>query len=300
MQSSFLAYSDESGTFDHQYQSIAVVSGSNSPLNQLRSTLRDIVQDHGISEFKFYEIQGYQSVQAKVARQFIQHTVKDFIVNRNIRIDVLTWDLTDSRHDIPNRDDVSNLRYMYYKVLLHVARQWNQAKWSFYPDNNSKIPWGEIRSYLSISSLVPSGSMQNLLIDFSADNNLFEFVSIDPLDSIQEPLIQLGDLFAGLSRFTAEERERCTNWLAAYGCRQQLRFKSLCSLDGTIRRRSKSTRTKECLYQLVGSLDNLCKKHKLRVSLRKNNRLWTPNRSYPINFWNYEPQGMYDKAPTKS
>ena len=54
---------------------------------------------------------------------------------------------------------------------------------------------------------------------------------------------------------------------------------------------------KEVRRQLGLSQEDLA--HKLGVSLKTNNRLQTFNRNNPINFWNYEPQGDYDKAPVK-
>jgi len=291
----FSAYSDESGTFDHRFQSIAVVSGLENALQQLRSALTDILSTEKVYELKFSEIQGYHSYQAKIARRFIRCVLEHFIKNYRIRIDVLTWDIGDSRHNIPNRDDIANLKYMYYKVLIHIARQWNQVHWNLYPDNNSQIDWGAIKGRLDISSLNPSRSQQRTLMDLSQDDRLCQFKKIQQLDSIQEPIIQLADLFAGMARFSGEEGINCIEWLIAFGNRNQLRFKTLC----TDKTKDKSTRIRECRYQLVGGLDRICKSYRLGVSLRKNNRLWTPNRNKPLNFWNYEPQGEYDRAPMK-
>ena len=291
----FSAYSDESGTFDHRYQSIAVVSGLEKVLQQLRSILTDILSAEKVCELKFSEIQGYHSYQAKAARRFIKNTIKHYIRSYRIRIDVLTWDIFDSRHNITNRDDIANLKYMYYKVLIHIARQWNQVHWNLYPDNNSKIDWCTIKERLDVSSLNPPRQQQRALIDLSQDDKLCQFKKIQQLDSFQEPIIQLADLFAGMARFSGEEGINCIEWLIAFGNRNQLRFKPLC----TDKTKDRSTRIRECRYQLIGGLDKICKNYKLGVSLRKNNRLWTPDRNRPLNFWNYEPQGEYDKAPIK-
>ena len=86
----FKAYGDESGTFDHRFQSVAIVSGEDYMINELRKKLRNEINEKGIQELKFYEIKGYQSPKAKVARQFINYTIREFAHYKRIRIDVVT------------------------------------------------------------------------------------------------------------------------------------------------------------------------------------------------------------------
>ena len=292
----FSAYGDESGTFDHRFQSIAIVSGEEHVINELREKLRNEINDKGIREVKFSEIKGYQSPRAEVARQFINYTVREFANYKRARIDILTWDIQDSRHNIPNIDNVNNLQIMYYHVLEHMAGQWKEIKWNFYPDTNSKINWNEIAKYLNMTSLSRSKLKQPTLLNLLQDNHTFQFDEVQPLDSVKEPLVQLADLFAGMARFSGEECPQCVQWLSSFGKRNQLK------LQNTRMKSSKdqSTRIKECRYQLIGELDRICKSCKLGVSLGGIKRLWTPNRTNPINFWNYEPQGDYDKAPVKT
>ena len=253
----FSAYGDESGTFDHRFQSIAIVSGEEHVINELREKLRNEINDKGIREVKFSEIKGYQSPRAEVARQFINYTVREFANYKRARIDILTWDIQDSRHNIPNIDNVTNLQIMYYHVLEHMAGQWKEIRWNFYPDTNSKINWNEIAKYLNMTSLSRSKLKQPTLLNLIQDNHTFQ---------------------------------------SSFGKRNQLK------LQNTRMKSSKdqSTRIKECRYQLIGELDRICKNCKLGVSLGGIKRLWTPNRTNPINFWNYEPQGDYDKAPVKT
>jgi len=291
----FTAYSDESGIFDHRFQSIAVVSGKEDILEELGSKLREEIKNRQILEVKFSEIIGHKSPIAKAAHQFIKIAVKDFASNRKIRIDILTWDTLDSRHSVPDRDDFANLGRMYYHLLAHMAKQWNQIHWHFYPDNNPKVDWKETAKYLNITSLYRPNLQQLELVKVPKYENL-QFDRIQQVDSIKEPLVQLADLFAGMARYSNEDGRQCVQWLGSQVSKWQSKFKYLCPRNNI---KGKDARKRVCLYQLIGNLYELCHQYKLYVSLNEKECLRTRNRTYPINFWPYEPQGGYDKAPTK-
>jgi len=292
----FSAYSDESGIFTHRFQSIAVVSGKEDILEELGSKLQEEIDNRQILEVKFSEIIGYNSPIAKAARQFIKIAVKDFASNRKIRIDILTWDTLDSRHAVPGRDDFANLGRMYYHLLTHMAKQWDQIHWNFYPDNNPKVNWKETAKYLNITSLYRPNLQQPELVEVPKYEKL-QFGRIQQVDSIREPLVQLADLFAGIARFSNEDGRQCVQWLESRVSRWQLKFKYLYPKNNI---KDKDARKRVCLYQLIGKLYNLCGQYKLYVSLSEKECLWTRICTYPINFWSYEPQGSYDKAPIKN
>jgi hypothetical protein len=70
-------YSDETGLFDKRFQAIALVSGSNVNLVQLRRQLKDILHDNGIDELKFVEIRTHHP-KLLAAQHFIKCVVKDY------------------------------------------------------------------------------------------------------------------------------------------------------------------------------------------------------------------------------
>jgi len=185
---------------------------------------------------------------------------------------------------------------MYYKVLAYMARQWNEIRWNFYPDNNSKINWNKIANYLNVTSVSRSKLKQPTLLNMLQDNRTFQFDKVQPLDSVKEPLVQLADLFAGMARFSGEECPQCAQWLSSFRERNQFKLQNTRAKSS----KDRSTRIKECRYRLIGELRRTCESCRLGVSLRTMKRLRTPNRTNPINFWNYEPQGDYDKAPVKT
>lgn len=289
----FEAYSDESGTFDHRYQSIAIVSGSKDALEHLRNGLQKNLADNQVREVKFYEIKGYKSPKARSARYFINYAINDFAGIQIIRIDVITWDTYDSRHNIKGRDDITNLGIMYYNLIVHMARRWGQNQWNFYPDVNSRINWGKIAKHASLKNLFYPKYDSPTLIKLDVEESFLEFGEIKEVDSIKEPLIQLADLFAGMARFSHEEGGRCIEFLT-WGDRKQYKLPNL-FIEGDLR--GEIRKEKGSKYQLIGILYKLCRKSKLGVSLNTKKCLWTPDCHCPINFWNYEPRGGYDKAP---
>ena len=80
-----------------------------------------------------------------------------------------------------------------------------------------------------------------------------------------EPLIQLADLFAGIARFTGEEGIRCVQWLASHGNRRQLKMSHL-HIDNI---KDRSARRKECRFQLVGELNQICKNCRIGVEMEQ-------------------------------
>jgi hypothetical protein len=291
----FAAYSDESGIFSHRYQTIAVVSGPETRLAQLRSNLQGILSQNQINEVKFALIRTHRAL-IEAARAFSRCMVEISASMTAVRADIVTWDMQDSRHAIQGRNSLANLERMYYKVLTHAARQWNQVEWGFHPDTNSQVHWYEIAEVLNRTRLAKPVANAPLLFDSEHPDQFIEFTSVEPLDSLGEPLIQLADLLAGMARFMREEGHQCIQWLDSWGNRDQLALPHFlhakCALDETIR-------TKQNRFLLIREFSAHCKRYRLGVSLRDRRCLWTPNPANAINFWNYEPQHDYDKAPKR-
>lgn len=276
----FQAFSDESGiNAEDRYTSIAVVSGEAEILGFLRDELAKEVNDKGIDEVKFSRVTRYKSPVSQAAKIFINCVINKYAILNQVRIDTITID-----NDSPDCGDKNTLERMYYCLIAHMVRLWNNTHWNFYPDVNSKINWGEIISYLSTTRLHKRKNKNPLLIELMLEENpRFKFGEVKQLPSIQEPLIQLADFFAGLARFSHEEDVDCTNWVIGQKNRRQQKMK-LCQENKV----NNVNRTRECRYKLIGELYYLCRKHRLGVSIRTKKHLntWRPN--YPINFWDYK------------
>lgn len=275
----FQVYSDESGINDGDpYTSVSIISGEEAILNCLRDKLAQEISNKRINEVKFVKVTSHKSTIAQAAKAFIKSAVNDFAIFKKIRIDTITMD-----NQSPDYGDKKNLEHMYYCLISHIIRQWNNTHWNFYPDVNSKINWSEIISYLNMTKLHKKKSESPLLIELMLEENpRFKFGEVKQLASIQEPLIQLADLFAGLARFSHEENVDCAKWVVG----QKNGWQSEMKLGGDSKISGMSP-TKECRYKLIGELYNLCGRHRLWVSIKTKKHLWTRKPNSPINFWDY-------------
>jgi len=298
----FQAYCDASGIFDHPFQSIGVVSGNIETVEELRSVLGSIITENGIREVKFADIKRYDSQEYRAAHGFMARTISGYCRYGKIRIDVLIWDTSDSRHAIPSRDDIENLGRLYYHLLCNLTTRWPKGNWNVIIDKDEKVDFTALKDCINYNiSRVPSGTMPEIIYSISQLEELDLVKDIREVESHEEPLVQIADLFAGLGRFSYEKGPECCKWLTTYGNPNQYQLPNFLVATDTINKylNSKYSKSDECRYQLIGELNRICKKHSLSVSLDTEKRLRTKNPAKAVNFWPYEPQGDYDKAPIK-
>jgi len=281
----FQAYSDESGINDEdRYTSVSVVSGEAETLGRLRDKLAKEINDKRIKEVKFVKMTSYRSTITQAAKGFIVSSVNDYAALNKIRIDTITVDNQYLLSKFPAYNRGQKLEHMYYCVIAHIVRQWNNMTWSLYPDENSKINWSKINDYLNNTRLHKKQILNPLLMQLMLDENpSFIFDEIEPLPSINEPLIQIADLFAGMARFSHEEKVDCTKWVI----NQKNGWQPKMQL-GEANKTSGISQTKVCRYQIIGEVCSLCSKHRLGVSIKTKKHLNTWRPKNPINFWDYK------------
>lgn len=285
---SHVAYSDESYHNRGRYRSIAVVTLEAGRSESFDGVLCDLLRDCQVNEFKFQKLR-----QARY--RFAAQKIADFVVERALcgalRVDAVIWDIEDSRHKILGRDDVANLQRMYYHLLKNALGRWpGDNSWALYPDRNSALNWEVVSDYLGIAGAALSSSIQEPTLFRDRLGQEFCIEEIQEADSKGNPLCQVADLLAGMSVFS---RQRFT----AYRCwkdqqRRQLRLFP----DDTAVSLSNSDEER---CRVLEYLNASCKEHKLGVSLKTRQGLWTPDPTNPINFWFYEPQHPEDEAPKR-
>jgi hypothetical protein len=288
----YQAFCDTSGVFDRRYQAIGVVSGPFDNAQVLRDDLNRTISEYDIRELKFIDVTRVEGRDFRAAREAIMCVVARYCRYGRIRVDIMTWDTADSRHSVPGRSDTENLGRLYYHLLLKTITRWPPGEWSITLDKNEQIDYETLRGCINSFAVSPRTTPR---IIFST-RELEEFNTIhviQEMESHEEAMIQLADLFAGMARYSHEEGETCCGWLEVNQQPEQLPFPELS--DGMM---VKCSRTQECRYQLIGELCRTCRRYRLGVSLRTKKYLWTPNPQNPINFWHYTPQGDYDRAPT--
>ncbi len=287
-----IGFADESHWNEGRFRSLGLVTLPLNCLKFMESEVRRLLEESQVGEFKWKKLDGAKE-------RFAAEKLCKFAVEKacpgQFRVDVLVWDIEDSRHKIAGRDDIANLGRMYYHLFRNVLRaRWpNDALWRLCPDEHTAQDWGTLQDCLeNIStgvevehSLFTGGQFRILL------RREFGIEEIQAVSSGAHPLLQLADLFAGLAVFSRDKFDAYQAWL-------QLTSTQVCLFEegDTSAGPSRSSRER---FHVLKKFDELCKERKLGVSLKEKSGLWTPQPQNPINFWLYEPQHPEDRAPEK-
>jgi hypothetical protein len=287
-----VGFSDESNWNHGRFRSLGLVTTSVSSVTTFEAELRAKLDKSNVSEFEWKRLDGAKE-------RFAAQKLSTFAIDKaragQLRVDVLVWDIEDSRHKIARRDDIANLERMYYHLFRNVLRmRWpDDAVWRLHPDEHTALNWETVEDCI-----------ENVSTTVDVDRSLFtggkfrirlrrEFglEEIQPVSSGKHPLLQLADLFAGLAVFSREKFREYQMWNEATSQQKRL-FDEADAAKGPSRR-------SEERFILLKKFDALCKQKRLGVSLKTKQGLWTPKPENPINFWLYEPQHPEDKAPQK-
>lgn len=287
-----VGFGDESNWNKGRFRSIGLVTTTVAAVDDLNWQLTQILAESGVSEFKWQKLR--QARERFAAERMCDFAV-DAALRQQVRVDVLIWDIEDSRHKIRSRDDIENLQRMYYHLFCNVLRaRWpNNAVWRLHPDEHSAMDWQTVEDCLQNvagriereRSLFTGGRFQLRL------RREFGIEEIRSVSSSDQPLLQLADLFAGMAVFSREQFNEYQKWLNQTG--SQLKFFE--DQDDTPRASGSSKER----FQVLQHFDVTCKSRRLGVSLKKKRGLWTPSPDNPLNFWMYKPQHPEDKAPRR-
>ncbi len=290
-----LIFSDESRRAKKEigkgkFESICAISLLKGSLDSLKVELQKYLDEHKIAELKFKDVRTYKP-KVECCKKFIETAIK-FSSKDLIRVDIIIWDLEDSRHKIPGRDDKENLERMYFHLLRNVSEIWGITNCEFYPDENSEYDYQKIIDYLS-STKTPRIE-PGILTLFKQERINFNLEKVEQQNSKQNPVIQLCDILAGIGRFS---RENCNEFSSWKGQKESKNSPSL--FNDASDEEDGVTASNSNRFELIEYLAEKCKKKGISISLNTNNYLKSYDKRLPINFWHYEPQGDYDKAPMK-
>ena len=120
----------------------------------------------------------------------------------------------------------------------------------------------------------------------------YKIRKIQELDSRDNPLIQLADLFAGMGAYSYSCYNKFVQW--EKDSTGQLSFEICADEENQVVLSNRDC--ERCI--VIRHLNKGCKKHRLSVSLKTKHGFYSFKPEYPINFWMYESQHSNDKAPT--
>src|SRR3989338_7635435 len=273
---SHIAFSDDSGHEDGRFNSLCLITMELSQLDGLKEELVAILKKSGIeSEFKWSKL---RSNSAKY--KFCAERLEDFIFSNldKLRVDILIWDMDDSRHKNSGRDDNENLARMYYHLIQNtLSKRWgNGSAWVLVPDHQSSIDWRTLGEYLV------SKKHKTMADIFGIDEGGFINLGlkmIRPTHSHEEPFIQLADYVAGLGAYSYCHHTKYHNWL------QNLSGQN--SLFSNVINPEVLSSTEKVRFPLITSFTEKSKKHKKKLSFQKTGGFKTNDPRENINFWLY-------------
>lgn len=285
---SHIAFSDESCWNTNQFRSISLVSCSYVDYKILNSQLSSLIEESQHKEIK------WSSITESTGIRLIDFV---FCNLHKLRVDVLIWNMEDSRHkDLLKRDDTEDFCRMYFHLIRNVlTKRWpNTCAWALHPDEHDCVRWESMEKHLNDKSwgisdtIVPSSSHNISFAEY------YRIVKFRPVVSKDYPFVQLADVFAGLGTYS----------YLAY-CKYELwmdRISGQSSIFDFIEGPSQNIDLTGRDFKRLPILQHLNSKAKARhmsISLRNNRGLKSFDNSSSINFWLYTPQSPQDKAPIK-
>lgn len=280
-----IAFSDDSGHEDGRYSSLGLITFPLKHEESLCNELKTIFSSSSINdEFKWQNVRSakYKFAAEKLHAFIFKHLDK-------IRVDVLIWDMEDSRHkNISRRDDNANIGRMYYHLVQDVlSKRWGgNATWLWKPDTQSAIDWRTLGDCLV-------GKKHKLEADLFGINETDFFKSklklIKVVESHKEIFVQVADYFAGLGSYSYGHFNKYKEWKKDQMAQQ--------TLFGDTKTKQNWSNSEKMRFPLLDCFNDECKRRSLTVAFNSTGGLKTHDPLKPINFWFYKPQHPSDKAP---
>ena len=281
-----VGYSDESSWNQNRYRSIALVTAPTGIANTAGETVASLLSESEVSEFAWKYL---TDAKHRFAAEKIVNHIVELANPGQLRIDVLVWDTHDARHKIRGRDDTENLARMYYHIHSNVlTSRWPwEAKWLFRIDERNDMDRDTLQECLSGRTRRERATSQ---LQFNGTTTNRFPPTIEWADSSKEPLIQVADLFAGMGAFSWNEALTHNQWRVNQS--GQLSLMEQCA-DLPV---SNSASFK---HEALKHLESLGLPH-ISVKEGGSEGLRTRDPNNAINFWKYDPQGEFDKAPRRN
>lgn len=281
-----VAYGDESSYNVGPYGAVALVSMPAAAAADFSAEIAALLAESSVTELHWKKLKSARDRYAaqKVLRAFCARAERG-----EVRADTLIWDFNDSRHAIRGRDDHANLGRLYYHLCMAVLRErWPRGGvWGLYPDEFGTMRWEELEQILRHQGF-KLGLRSGRIADAFA--NGFHVAEVVPVVSVDEPLVQVADFFAGIAVYARASYDTYQAWQRENGQMGLFDVAPPVRLNDRDRER--------CL--LLDELKRHADSRKWGVSLGSTRGLESrdPQRG-ATNFWFYVPQHELDKAPVK-
>lgn len=281
----YIIFTDESSITDSRFHCLSAFSFEKSSYNFVNDSLKTLLLESKVEEFKWNKLKDakYFFCAEKIIR-FVLNNISKI----NLRIDTLVWDTHDKRHKVQRRDDLANYERMFFHLLHNsLKKRSKDSRWSIHPDKRGGINWQVVHDCLHHKGKMTE--FENLIFGSFLTDPHYSIADFQERHSHEEISIQIPDLFSGLSVFSRTNYDR-------FKKHRESKIPSLFEKkEPDILSNRESFR-----FQLLDLFNKECKNRKIGVSLDTNGYLYTFKPENPLNFWHYEPQGDYDRAPQKN
>ena len=246
---------------------------SNEIIDEVEMEFKKILNKNSVKNIKSFKWSKLNKINKVNAFKDFFNYISPFLLNNQIYIHVLIWNVMDSRHLVYPRNDNENLQIMYYKIIKNFANfnLNNDDSLVIYPDRQNILNWQLIEEILEKERFFSLKYGRTIHIEESNTTDAF--------------LIQLADIFAGIGRTSYVDYDE-------YELRGDENQRVLMPFKNDISVLNKSR------FKIIRFIHNWTKKHKLKISI-KENKGFKSHKKGPLNFWLYEPQHEEDKAPIK-
>jgi hypothetical protein len=99
-----VGFADESYWNIGRYRSLGLVTASVELVDRLQGDLKRLLDESGVAEFKWKNLDGAKERFAAI--KMCKFAIENALA-RKLRVDVLIWDIQDSRHNVPGRDGIT-------------------------------------------------------------------------------------------------------------------------------------------------------------------------------------------------
>ena len=288
-----LAFVDESHWNTGRYRALGAISLKANVYTTLCEESSKLLKESDVRELKWSKV---TDAKYRFAAEKIVKLIIDQAVAGNLRVDVLSWDIEDFRHKIKGRDDIENLHRMYHHLLKNIMKdRWeDDAIWKLKPDEHTALRFEDIGYFLKIKGIGIEVKDPDLFYSSPRRywRKYYNIISLEPVCSEKEVLVQVADLFTGLVCFSRMYYEKYKNW------------ERVCSKQQTLfeykRNTDQFSKSDNSRFELLKNFNQKCKHNRLGVSFDSYNGLRTINPLNPINFWWYVSQHEEDKAPLRT
>ncbi len=210
-----VGFSDESNWNQGRFRSLGLVSSQIDDAAESERRLAGLLRESGLQEFSWKKLDGARERFA--AMKLARFSIAMACAGR-LRVDVVVWDIEDSRHKVFGRDDIANLHRMYHHLFRNVLRaRWPaEAFWRLHPDEHTAMDWMAVQKRLAgvadhfemERSLFTEGEFRLRLC------HEYGLEEVESVSSRDHPLLQLADLFAGLAVFSRDKYAEYRRWLS--------------------------------------------------------------------------------------